>query len=104
MPDKKKTKIVEYEDEQGLPRLAELPADADDDEAPMGVPAGFDVVQLNYPEPFSTKIYEALWEMGFRTKEDFLDKDALTNIRRAVQNILRMEANEIRNTILNSLD
>lgn len=97
-------RLVEWEDEYGLPQLSLLSEDMPDYQAKEGIPLSIDIQWLDYPEPLRTKLYLALWEQGLKTIEDYKQPDSLKKIRTAIQTLLKMDANDIRLAVINSGD
>lgn len=89
-----KTKVVKYHDDSGRIKRSILPLDADDAEAPLGIPVAF-----LFPEryaPVSEELDAALAARGILTPEDLVKPGSDTLIRQAIQQVLRLDVHEIK--------
>lgn len=93
------TKIVDYIDSEGRKRRVMLPKDVPDTEAYKGIRVGIDLSDL-YPEPFASTLEEALLERNITLVEDFKRPGILTEVRRAIQNVVKADANKTVDYIL----
>lgn len=89
-----KTKVVKYHDDSGRIKRSILPLDADDTEAPLGIPVGF----LFPPEwePVRDELDAALAARGILTQEDLTKPGADDLIRQAQQQVLRMSIHKFK--------
>lgn len=98
----RKNVVMTYTDpETGKKMKVQVPEGTPLSEAHKGVPVSIDLSDL-YPEPFASKLHEALWAMGLITPEDFKVAGVHSLVRQAVQSILRMDANSIVDHVLRS--
>lgn len=98
------SRTIEWVDAQGLPRLSVVPDDAGVDDAPLGIPVSYPPEYLPYPEPLRTRLYTALWEEGFKTVKDFARTDALEKIHQVVKRLNKLDANDIRQSVLTGVE
>ncbi len=91
-------KTVHWYDDDGFTRKSLLPIGAPDEDAPYGIPIGLQLSGL-YPEPFATQIEEAIMARGILGVEDIDIPGAATLIRQAIQQVLKIEVNRIRQHI-----
>jgi len=90
-----KTKIVDHIDQETNHKTRVLlPVDTPIEYAAEGVPISIDLSGL-YPEPLCHQLEQALWERGLISPADFNIPGALTAIRQAVQQVAKMDANDI---------
>lgn len=94
-------KIVQWND-NGITRLSMLPVDAPDEDAPLGIQIGFHLDQLDYPHHFKMRLHQCLWERGYKTAADFKgNMNSLEDIRRCLQSLIRADANDVYQAIIN---
>lgn len=98
----KKNVVLDYTDpETGKMTKVQVPEGTPLSEAHKGVPVSVDLSEL-YPEPFASKLHEALWAHGLITPEDFKVPGVHSLVRQALQDILRMDANSIVDHVVRS--
>lgn len=94
----RKTKIVDYIDpETNVKAKVLLPVETPDEFAAEGVLISLSLSEL-YPEPIASKVQEALWARGLTTWDEvYATPGALNLIRQAVQQVYKVDANDIYN-------
>lgn len=83
------TKVVRYRDSEGTIKHSIIPENADESEAPLGIP-----ISLNMPpewEPFRERIEAALLPRGITTASDLYKPGADELVRQAFQQIIRFD-------------
>lgn len=97
-----KTKVVTYTDPETNHKSKMLiPEETPDEYASEGIPVSINLSGL-YPEPFASELQEALWQHGLIMTSDVKHPNALTLIRQSIQQVLKIDANTIREHILRS--
>lgn len=88
-------KIVDYIDERGRKLRVELPDGAPDTDAPMGIVIGpLEVVdQMNLPEPFATRLHNALFDREIFRSIDIQRKPGA--VQGAIQSALSLDTASI---------
>lgn len=94
-----KDQIVDYVDENGHVQKVMLPEGVPVSEAHKGIPLALGLGEL-YPDSFAEKLQEALWKRGMATQEDFQKPGAINEVRRAIQQIVKADANKTVDFIL----
>jgi hypothetical protein len=97
-----KVRAVDYTDDKGRNYRVNLPNDAPDQDAPMGIPVGPpDVVDyLGLPEPLATRLHNLLHEKGLWDVATLRKRPgALTGIW---QQALRMDVNRLHQAFVES--
>jgi hypothetical protein len=82
-------RLVDYVDEQGIPRRVWLP---DEGGLPQeGIPASINLDELyaHAPHEFKVKLYQALWDVNLIQPKDFFAPGAPERIRAALLSVIR---------------
>ena len=89
------TKKVSFMDtDTGKIKHSILPVNAPDEDAPFGVPIGLDFSH-RYPEPFNSKLIDALAQRGIVDWCDLKVTGAADLVRQAIQQVLKMDTQDL---------
>jgi hypothetical protein len=92
-------KIVDYTDDLGKRTKVLLPKDVPLSEAYKGIPMGVDFSEI-YPEPFASDLQNALFDRNIITIDDFKRAGIQNEIRKAIQQVIKADANKTVDFIL----